>query len=424
MKNFKKIVLKNGLRLILVPQSQALATTVSVSVEAGSKYETRELNGLSHFLEHMCFKGTKNRPSHVDIANELDGLGAQYNAFTGQEWTSYYAKAKNEAFDNVLDIVSDLYLNPVFVPEEIEKEKGVIIGEMNMYDDMPNRRVSDLFMELLYGDQPAGWPVDGRKEVINGIKREDFINYRAKHYLPQATLVVVAGGFAGSEAEIIGKVENCFATHATGHKGMKPKVLEAQKKPAELVKFKETDQTHLIMGFRAFGIFDERRYPLDVLADILGGGMGSRLFQKVREDLGAAYYVNASADLYSDHGVIAMAAGVHHEKLEEVLKASLGEFRRFVDEKVDEKTLRRAKDHLIGNLFLSLETSDQLGYFYAGQDIMGLDLKKPQEVADRVEKVTADDIRKVAGELFVDNSLNLALIGPFKDKNFSDILKT
>ncbi|MEK7629809.1 MAG: pitrilysin family protein, partial [Patescibacteria group bacterium] len=190
MQNFKRLVLKNGLRLILVPQKQALATTVSVSVEAGSKYETKEINGLSHFLEHMCFKGTTNRPKQIDIVSELDSLGAQYNAMTRMETTSYYAKAKKDSFDKILEIVADMYLNPIFPADEIEKEKGVIIGEINMYEDLPQRRVQEFFMELLYGDQPAGWSIAGRKEVIERLNREDFIKYRAKHYLPPSTVLI------------------------------------------------------------------------------------------------------------------------------------------------------------------------------------------------------------------------------------------
>ncbi len=421
MQNFKRLVLKNGLRLILVPRKEALATTVSVSVEAGSKYETKEINGLSHFLEHMCFKGTTNRPKQIDIVSELDSLGAQYNAMTGMETTSYYAKAKKDSFDKILEIVADMYLNPIFPAEEIEKEKGVIIGEINMYEDLPQRRVQEFFMELLYGDQPAGWSIAGRKEVIERLNREDFIKYRAKHYLPPSTVLIIAGGFEPSEA--VKKVKMYFDKMPAGVKGAKPKVREEQKQPQELVSFKETDQTHVVLGFRAFGIFDERKYALDLLADILGGSMSSRLFQKVRDEMGAGYYVNASTDFYNDHGIIAMSAGIHHEKVEPVIKAALAEFRRLKDEKIGNDELKRGKDHLTGNLFLAVETSDELGSFYGSQEIMGLPLQTPEEIADKIQKVTAEEIQAVAKDLFLEEQLNLALIGPFRDKYFSDILK-
>ncbi len=422
MAKFERLVLDNGLRVILVPEPHSLATTVMVLVQAGSKYETRDKNGISHFLEHMCFKGTKKRPKPIDIAGELDGLGAEYNAFTSQEFTSYFAKAKNESFDKILEIVIDLYLNPTFDSLEIEKEKGVIIEEINMYEDLPSHRVQEHFMELVYGDQPAGWNVAGRKEVIREIKQDDFINYRAKHYLAQSTILVVSGGFKNND-DAIQKVKSHFAAIQKNEKGSKPKVIEKQEKPAEFIKFKDSDQTHLVLGFRAFDIFDKRRYALQVLTDILGGGMSSHLFQKIREELGAAYYVNASADFYSDHGLITMAAGVDHKKIEMVIKVSLQEFNRFKTEKVSEAELQRAKDHLVGRLFLSIETSDEIGYFYGGQEVMGLGLDTPQIVAQKIREVSASDIRKVANDLFKNEGLNLALIGPFKDKSFGDILK-
>lgn len=421
MTKIKRIKLRNGLRIILVPQPGSLATTVMVSVEAGSKYETKDINGISHFLEHMCFKGTTKRPRPIDISAELDGLGAQTNAFTSQESTSYYAKAKNENFSQILDVVADMYLDPVFSSEEIKKEKGVIIQEINMYEDTPARRVGELFMQLVYGDQPAGWDILGRKEVVQKITRSDFIKYRSKHYVPQATIVTIAGGF--KERSLVDKIEKYFSALKPGSKGKKLKVREAQKKPRELVTFKDSDQSHLVMGFRAFGVHDERRIALQVAAEVLGGGMSSRLFKKIRDDLGAAYYVRTDADLYSDHGLFEMTAGVNHSKIETVIKASLGEFSRLRDELVGEKELRKAKEHLIGNLYMSLETSDELAYFYGGQEIMGLKLTSPREVARKVEKITARDIRNVVRWVVRNDRLNLALIGPFKKRSFLDIVK-
>lgn len=421
MKNFKRISLPNGVRVILVPQPESRATTVAVLVEAGSKYETKELNGISHFLEHMCFKGTTKRPRPIDIASELDGLGAEYNAFTSQEYTSYYAKVKNELVHRAMEVVADLYLNPTFNPAEIEKEKGVIIEEINMYEDLPQRRVGELFMELVYGDQPAGWRILGEKEVIRHLAREDFIAYRNKHYLPQATTVVAAGGFTPEEMER--DIAAHFGVLAAGEKHAKPPVVEAQDRPQERIQFKKVDQTHLVMGFRAFDVRDERRYALALIADILGGGMGSRLFQRVREEMGAAYYVRAETDLFSDHGLVTMSAGVTHEKLRDVIKAGLEEFMRFAGEEVDAETLDRAKRHLAGQFVLSLETSDALGYYYGGQEVMGLPLQTPEEYLAKIHAVGPGDIQTVARALFTNDRLNLALIGPYKDVSFLDIVK-
>ncbi|MEK7464512.1 MAG: pitrilysin family protein [Patescibacteria group bacterium] len=421
MANFKKFKLDNGLRVILVPQPSSFATSVAVLVEAGSKYETKDINGLSHFLEHMCFKGTKKRPSALTISSELDGLGAQYNAFTSREFTSYYAKSKNDSTEKLLEIISDLYLNPVFNEAEIEKEKGVIIEEINMYEDVPQRKIQDLFTELLYGDQPAGWDIAGRKEVIQSLKRDDFIKYRSKHYLPQATTIVISGGFKDNGLEE--QIKSYFGGLRPDLKGEKLKVIDEQAEPKELVKFKESDQTHLVMGFRAFDAKDERRYALEVLCDILGGSMSSRLFQKIRDELGAAYYVNAGADLSTDHGYVAMSAGINHQKIEEVIKAGLQEFKRFKEEKVSEEELVRAKDHIAGHLYLSLETSDELGYFYGMPEIMGLELKTPEELIKEIRAVSAEDIQKVANEILTEKTLNFAVIGPFKEKSFRDMLR-
>lgn len=413
MKAFNKTILDNGLRVITVPVEGSLATTVLILVEAGSKYETKEINGISHFLEHMCFKGTKNRPQPGLIAKELDAIGAEYNAFTGQESTGYYAKAQNKDLDRILDIVSDLYLNPVFNADEINKERGVVIEEINMYEDTPMRRVHELFTGLLYGDQPAGWDIAGRKEIIERLQRDDFLKYRGEHYLAKSTAVIVAGKF--DEAEVIKKARGLFKDIPDTRKSGKIKTAESQSRPTALVKYKESDQTHLVVGVRAFDIFDERRFALELLSGILGSGMSSRLFQKVREELGAAYYVSASADLLSDHGFLAASAGVDHRKIETVIRAVLSEFKRFAEEEVSPEDLQRAKDHFTGRLFLGLEGSDDLAGFYGGQEIIKKEMIEPEELAARIQKVTAKEIIDVGRHIMRDDKLNLALIGPFKE---------
>ena len=411
---YKKTVLKNGLRVITVPQPDNMAATVLVMVEAGSKYEQKEINGLSHFLEHMCFKGTTNRPTAMDIAGELDGLGAEYNAFTSHEWTGYFAKVEKNHASKAIDLISDLYLNPTFDVAEIEKEKGVIIEELNMYEDMPQRKIGDIFMHLLYGDQPAGWDVGGEKDIISKLTKEDFLKYRGLHYLPEATLVVIAGAF--DEVAALKQLEALFGKMPAAPKGGKLAVKESQSKPEIFLKFKESDQTHLMLGFRAFSMFDKRRFTLEVLADILGGGMSSRLFQKVREELGAAYYVRAGVDLYTDHGYIAAGAGVEHSKLKLVIKTIVDEFARLTMEKVSDKELARAKSHLSGNLLLGLETSDALATYYGSQEILKKQVITPDEILKFIDAVTTEEIHTLAKELFKSSALNLAMIGPHKDQ--------
>jgi len=401
------------MRVILVPEKDSVATTILVLVEAGSKYETKEINGLSHFLEHMCFKGTTKRPKAINIAGELDGLGAEYNAFTSQEWTGYYVKVAKQKAEQALEIISDLYLNPVFDAAEIEKEKGVIIEEMNMYEDMPQRRVQDLFQELLYGDQPAGWKIDGRKEVIRGLARDQFLKYRGAHYVAKATAIVVAGGF--EPTAFAEHIERNFVTLKVGEKAGKIPTIETQEKPEVKVQYKESDQTHLVLGCRAFDIFDERRYALEVAGDILGGGMSSRLFQRVREEMGAAYYVRAGAELLTDHGFFEVSAGVDHAKFEQVVTAILQELKRATTAAIVPSELTRAKDHLTGRLLLALETSDEMAMYYGGQEVLKKDIMTPEELIKKIQAVTADEIKGVVAHVFQDVKLNLALIGPYRE---------
>ena len=412
--NFSKKVLKNGLRVIVVPMQDNPTATVLVLVEAGSKYETKKINGISHFLEHMCFKGTTKRPKAIDISKELDALGSQYNAFTAQEYTGYYAKADGRHWKKIFNVVSDIYLNSTFPEAEIEKEKGVIIEEINMYEDLPNRHVQDLVMKLLYGDQPAVWNVAGEKKNILKMKRDDFMRYKKAHYLPEATVLIVAGQVA--EKEVMREANKIFGNIQRGKKTSKVKVQENQKKPAALVSFKKTDQTHFVLALRSYNLFDKKDAALSVLGAILGGGMSSRLFQKLREEMGVGYYVRAYNDAYTDHGFFQISAGVDNKRIEEVIRAVMAELKKLKKEKVSEEELCKTKEYLIGNMKLSLESSDDLANFYGGEEILKRSIKTPEQKARELRKVTAGQIQALAKGIFKKSKLNLALIGPFKDE--------
>ncbi len=419
--NYKKKVLRNGLRIISVPNKDSLAATILVLVEAGSKYETKEINGLSHFLEHICFKGTTSRPKAIDISGELDSLGASYNAFTGHEYTGYYAKVQARHFDKALDIVADLYQNPLFEEREIEKEKGVVIEEINMYEDLPQKKVQDLITELLYGDQPAGWSIAGKKETIKILTKADFLKYRGEHYVASATTVVVAGKF--DENNIFKKVEAKFKNVIEGKKFSKIKTKEIQDQPGVLVRYKKSDQTHLVLALRAYDVYDERNYIFELLAHILGGSMSSRLFQRIREEMGAAYYVRSYNDTFTDHGYLAIAVGVDNRRVYDVIEAILDECKKISKNVITDKELQIFKDSMIGNVILGLETSDAVANYYGGQEILKKPIDDPLEFAKQIEKVTAKDIKKAAAALFTDKKLNLALIGPFdKEEPFAKIL--
>ncbi|OHA25839.1 MAG: hypothetical protein A3D56_01110 [Candidatus Taylorbacteria bacterium RIFCSPHIGHO2_02_FULL_45_35] len=419
---FERNILANGVRLITVPMKDNPTVTVLVIVEAGSKYETKELSGISHFLEHMCFKGTKRRPKAIDISRELDGIGSQSNAFTDQEFTGYFAKADKKHLASIVDVVADIYQNQSFPEAEIEKEKGVILEEINMNEDIPPRRVQDLFAELLYGDQPAGWDIAGRKETVSRFGKADLVEYKNNHYVSGATTVVVSGDF--KEDEVKRLIEQHFSTIHMGKKSGKVAVLENQNAPAARVLFKESGQSHLVIGVRSFHVYDKRNPVLRTIATILGKGMSSRLFQRVREEMGACYYIGSSAEASSDHGAFAISAGVQHAKVSAVVSAIVEECTRTKEEGISEAELRKAKDFMIGNFYLGLESSDELAEFYGFQEAFRKELKRPREVVAEIEKVTADDVGLVAREIFQEKRLNVAIVGPFKDeKQFLPLLK-
>ncbi len=410
---FHKTILPNGLRLITVPMKDNPTVTVMVLVEAGSKYETKNISGISHFLEHMCFKGTAKRPKAVDIVKELDSYGCQYNAFTSQEMTGYYAKSDQRHFGKILDVVSDIYLHSTFPKAELEKEKGVIVEEIRMYQDMPPRHIHDVLMGLLYDGQPAGWDVAGTEETVRSTTQEKMLSYRSKHYVSGATTVVVAGNV--NEKDAAERVEKAFAGMSSGKKHPKTAVTEAQKKPAIALKYKETDQVHLALALRTFNLYHKDMPAMRVASTILGGSMSSRLFQKMRDELGICYYISASHETFTDHGFLEITAGVHAKRLSEALSAIVEEL-RLLHIAVKAEELARVKEYLIGNMYLGLESSDSLAEFYGYQEIVRKPLQLPKEVAKKVREVTSEDVARVVKNYFVESGLNLALIGPVKSK--------
>ncbi|MDP2945868.1 MAG: pitrilysin family protein [bacterium] len=419
---YKKTTLRNGLRILTVPMANTKTATVLVLVATGSKYETKNISGISHFLEHMTFKGTKKRPTPLAIAEPLDRIGGNYNAFTGQEYTGYYAKADGRHQDLLLDIISDITLNPNFDQEEINKERGVIIEEINMYEDMPSRKVGDVWNNLLYGDQPAGWDTAGKKKIITQLKSKDFVEYHKDHYVAPKIVVAVSGTIKPDD--VVEKVKVLFGSISDFKGKDKIPTKESQKKPEVKLFYKKTDQTHIILGVRSYDIWDDKRFAAEVLATILGGGMSSRLFGLLRDKMGAAYYVRTSTDASTDTGYLATSAGIDNRRAEEIIKAILDEYRKIKRIKVSEEELNKAKEHMEGSLTLSIETSDELASFYCFQEILKKEILKPEELIKKIRAVTTVDILKVAQDVFRPEKLNLAIVGPFKDREpFVNLLK-
>jgi len=414
-KTFTKTVLDNGLRIITVPMTNNQTTTVMVLVEAGSNYENAQNNGVSHFLEHMCFKGTASRPSSAIINYELDALGSASNAFTGSELTGYWAKAHHAKTDELIDVISDIFLNSTLPPKEMEKEKGVIIEEINMYEDDPRSKAAEMIDQVMYPGQAAGRPIAGPRENIVKMVRQDFVDYKQKHYTAGATTVMVAGKI--DEQKVIDKVSQLFKDAPSGDPAKMPETKVDQTTPGVKVLEKDTDQTHLVLGFHAYNRYDAKVAPLKVLSTILGVGMSSRLFQKMREELGICYYARSALDLSRGYGSIALAAGVTNDRLEEAIEGIVSELKKLASELVSEKELQKAKDHRVGNMFMHLESSNNLGEFYAAQELYHDEkIKTPDERAREIQAVTAEQVRSVAREIFKTNNMNLAVVGPKQDE--------
>ncbi|OGI21864.1 MAG: hypothetical protein A2808_02890 [Candidatus Moranbacteria bacterium RIFCSPHIGHO2_01_FULL_55_24] len=407
---YRKFTLKNGLRVILAPMQDTETATVLIMTGVGSRYETRQENGLAHFLEHMFFKGTERRPTAFDISKELDGLGAEYNAFTGEEYTGYYAKVAAKHWDTALDVVSDLFLNAKLEQEEIDRERGAILQEINMYEDMPMRRVQEYFKTLLYGDTPLGWDIAGPKSNIKSFQRKDFTKFLNRAYVSENIVVGVAGKI--DPKTVKKEIEKIFKGVRVGKKPALKKALDKQTAPQIFVQNKKTDQTQLVVGVRAYDMFHKDRAVLGVLATILGGGMSSRLFIEVRERRGLAYRVRTSTDLFLDAGYLATHCGVEHENLEKALEVVLSEYKKIATEKVDADELKKAKENLKGHLALGLEGSDDVVEYLVGQEILQNEVVLPKDKVREIDKVTAEDVLRVAKDIFQNKKLNLAVISP------------
>ena len=418
---FEKKTFKNGLRAVVAPMIDTQAMTLLVLFGTGSKYEIKKLNGISHFLEHLFFKGTKHRPKAGQVNLELDRLGAESNAFTSKEYTGYYVKAAAKHFEVALDIVSDILLEPLFKAQEIEKERGVILQELSMYEDNPQRQAYEIFEDLLYGDQPAGWMTGGYPETVKNINRDDIIHYKNSHYLSSNAVVAVAGNV--DQANVFKKIGKVFSKMPQGKKIEKLKVTEAQARPQVKLKKKDVDQTHIRLGVRSYDMYDERRYPLTVLNTIIGGNWSSRLFTELREKLGLAYYVRSSIEQYTDTGYLIAAAGIPHGTLGKVSEKIVQILSGARKKGVSPQEIKFAKEYIRGSMGLAFESSDEVAMYLASQELFYKKILTPEEVLLKIEKVGRSDISSVAKDIFSPGKINLAAITPDDNiKPFEKIL--
>ncbi len=419
MNRYKKIVLSNKIPVFTIPIKGAKTATALLIFRTGSRYENRRNNGISHFLEHMFFKGTEKRPNTLALSSELDSLGGEYNAFTSKEYTGYWIKVAADKLGTALEIMADMLLHSKFSVEEIEREKGVIIEELNMYEDNPLMHIEDVLEACLYGDTPAGWETIGTKENIRRFTRADLLHYLKTQYGTRSAAVFLAGNISAADQR---KVRRLLAEFRSNDWRGKNRTVERQSKPNLRIVPKKIDQVNLSLAVRAYPAGHAQEFKAKLLAIILGGAMSSRLFIRLRERNGLAYYVKTNVEAHSDSGYLTTQAGVPIGKVESAVKIILEEYKRLTEELVEPKELKRAKDLLRGRLLLQLESTDDLANWYARQEILREKIVTPEGFIAAMEKITASELRQVARQIFKDSNLNLALIGDVKASRLKKML--
>jgi predicted Zn-dependent peptidase len=408
---FERNVLDNGLRVLTADLPHAQSVSVLFTLAAGSRYETAESGGIAHFSEHMFFKGTERRPTARDIAGEVDAIGGEFNAFTGKESTTYYIKCAAESRDVALDVLVDMLRNSRFDPEEIEREKGVIVEEMNMYFDTPRDFIGGVYEDLLYGDQPLGRDIIGTKETVRGATRETFTDYLGRWYRPSRIVLGVAGRIGEGLLERAEELLGDLADEPTGE----PDPVAAYANGRVRVFEKQSDQAHVILGVHSLPLAHPDRYALSLLATALGGGMSSRLFTEVRERRGLAYYVHGVNHSYTDAGTLYAQAGVDITRIDDAVSTIATELRKIAAEPLPADELEKARSFAKGRFVLQLETPQGLMMFGLRREVLEKRLPDPSEVLAGLDAVTVEDVSRVAQELISADRFRLAVIGPFDD---------
>lgn len=409
---------KNGLRLVTVPMKERQSAGVAIWIKTGARYETPKLSGVSHFLEHMLFKGTRKRSTRR-IKEEIEGVGGILNAFTGEESTCFFAKLLVDHFPKALDVLSDMVNNAVISPAETEKERTVILEEIKMYRDLPSHHVHDLIGEVLWPGQPLGRPISGTEKTVAALTRSEIADYKKRFYHPKNIVVSVSGDI--KPEAIIKETEKHFRTNSLFTESKFQPAMVKQSKPQSHFLEKASEQTHFVIALRGLSRFHPDRYKLGILNVILGSNMSSRLFEEVREKRGLAYEIRSGASFYHDTGALSITAGVEKSKAAQAASVILKELEKLRRTPVSAGELRRAKDYFMSQLYMAIE--DTLEHLlWAGERVLdGGEVPNHAKIRRNIEAVTANDIQNVARKLFINRGLNFALIGPIPEKNQAQI---
>ncbi|MBU1445965.1 insulinase family protein [Patescibacteria group bacterium] len=420
---YKKTVASSGLRIITEKLESTKAVTVLVLAGAGSRYETKDINGIAHFLEHMFFKGAEKFENARAVSETIDSIGGSFNAFTGKEYAGYYVKVASEHLEIAMDVLSDMMLHAKFDKEEIEKERGVILEEYNMYQDTPMYQIGWDFERLMFGDQPLGWDQIGTVELIKSVTKEQFQDYKKRFYTPDNMVLTLAGDIEHDKAvELANKY---FAFNQNEGKANNFDVWKEFKKDEKVyLHEKKTEQAHIVVGVQSYPETHENHWAEKLLGIILGGNMSSRMFLSVREARGLCYYISSHSDNFSDCGIFSTSAGVRVGAVDEAITAIIEEYRKIKAEKIPQSELDKAKNFIKGKMILKLEDSEEYAHLLGKFELLHNDIMTPDQILAEIEKITVDDIHKVAQDLFKPENIKIGVIGPYDDKtHFENLLK-
>lgn len=415
MPTWELVALPSGLRVVVTPMPATQAVSVSVFVGVGSRSEPRELNGITHFLEHMVFKGTERRPDAHAIAEAIEGSGGTLNAYTNKEFTCYWNIVPFDHVETALDVAADMVLHSKLDAEEIERERTVVQQELKRNHDNPQVWAGRLVGMAVYGDQPCGWDVGGTIETVQRIERPHFLEHMERWYRAPNVVVSVAGNV--EPGRVVELADRLFSDIRRGSVPPVPPYDPSVRGPRVAVDVRTVDQCSFSLGLPIFGRADPDRYALRVLNGILGAGMSSRLFREVRERRGLAYAVHSSYGLLADTGIFTISAGVDRAKLAESIQVCIGELEKLVAAPVPDEELRKAKEHAVGRFRLSLETAHAVGQRHGELLLTRGEIEEVEDVVAALEAVTAEDVQRVASRVYRAGAMHCAVVGPDLDED-------
>lgn len=402
--------------IFLKPLHETSAISVLVLVKTGSRNESLKINGIAHFIEHLLFKGTKKRPNSLLITKELDGIGAEYNAFTAKDKTGYYIKASKEHLELAIDVLSDMIYNSKFDEREIERERGVIIEEINMYNDNPVMQIDSLVENSVFENHSLGRLISGTHKTVRAITRNDILKFHKKYYVPENMIIGVSGNFEEKKAKIL--LKKYFKVKDFNNKNNLTIFQSQQKNSKVILDEKKTDQIHLSLAYPSVKYEHKYDKPLQLLSIILGGNMSSRLFIKIREKLGLCYYIRCESSHYEDTGIFSISSGLDKARIEQAIKYIFEELKKITNSGVTNKELKMAKEFLKGQFMLKIENSMNVIDFYLEQLLLKQKFKTPEQILKEFDKVKKEDILNSAKYIFKKEKINLALISPYNDKKY------